>query len=278
MKQLHNYLKCTFVTFLLVLTIGMPMELLAQDQSRYVADREYGKFGDDWFVLDEGKQGDLVDIHKVVVLPKNNEVISDFEFSRYGLPLLEQNRPRFAGNFYELIIPDDLDPFEVVEKLDESGFFEVIHFSAFMRVQSTPNDTYFGNQWGFTKARLTSAWNITTGSSDILLAIIDSGVEYDHEDLTDNIWEDIGDGFHGDNDPEPDYHEYHGTAVSGIAAATTNNSKGVAGIAGGWSGSGGVRIMVMDCGYYVGSPYYTEFISVAGAAEVTTPPGLLPGL
>ena len=269
MNHLIDYSNRIFSTFILVLALGVPFALLAQDSTNVVGNRTYGKFGDYWFVVKEGRQGNLVDLRRIVVQPQKNGYIDNFDFSQYGLPVLEQNRSRFAGNFYELIIPENLDPFDVHKKIYESGFFDVVHFSYIIPVHSTPNDTYFGNQWGFTKAQLTSAWNMTTGSSDVLVAIIDSGVEYDHDDLEDNIWDQIGDGFNGDNDPEPDYHEYHGTAVAGIVAAVTNNSTGVAGIAGGWSGSGGIRIMVMDVGYYAGYPYDAEMIDVAAAAEAT---------
>ena len=85
----------------------------------------------------------------MVVCTKNYQRIEDFDFAQAGLPVLELIGTRFAGSFYELIIPDDLDPFEVVEKSDESGFFNVIHFSYLIPLHSTPNDTYFGNQWGW---------------------------------------------------------------------------------------------------------------------------------
>jgi len=268
MLQLYSHSNKNVLAAVFTLIISLPMSLLSQDQVRSIAGWEYGKFGDYWFTLVDGQQGDLVDINQVVVLPKNNAPLSNFNFVQHGLPKLEQKRPRFAGNFYELEIPVNTDPFKVVEKMERSGFFEVIHFSAYVRVHASPNDNYYGNQWGFTRVEAPNAWDFSKGDPSILLAIIDSGIEYTHDDLAGNIWSGIGDGFHGDNDPEPDYHEYHGTSVAGIAAAATHNSIGVAGVAGGWNLAGGARIMVMDCGYY-NSNYQSEMISISGAAQAT---------
>jgi parallel beta-helix repeat protein len=121
------------------------------------------------------------------------------------------------------------------------------------------------DQWGLDKIQAPEAWDIERGK-DIVIAIVDTGVDYNHEDLTDNIWinedeipdngkDDDGNGFVDDFrgydfvdlsednlpycDPNEDCEERdndpmdlygHGTHCSGIAAAVTNNSKGVAGV------------------------------------------------
>jgi subtilisin family serine protease len=116
---------------------------------------------------------------------------------------------------------------------------------------TTPDDTYYGNQWHLPQIDAPDAWDVETGDPSITIAIIDSGVDYDHEDLWDNVWEnaaEIGgttnvdddsngyvDDYHGwdffddDNDPDDDYH--HGTCCAGLAAAVSNNGLGVAGVA-----------------------------------------------
>lgn len=110
---------------------------------------------------------------------------------------------------------------------------------------------------------LFEAWGKTTGSSDVIVAIVDGGLDYDHEDLSDNIWineielnglegiDDDGNGYpddiygynfaKGNGVIEP---HYHGTHVGGTVAAVNNNGKGVSGIAGGDGTPGsGVRLM-----------------------------------
>jgi len=129
----------------------------------------------------------------------------------------------------------------------------------------TPNDEYFGIQWALENTgqfiwndtsgtpgadiHALEAWNIETGSEDIIIAIIDTGVDYTHPDLADNIWvnedeipdngiDDDGNGYvddiHGydfyDDDPDPLDNVGHGTHCAGIAAATGINGIGIAGV------------------------------------------------
>jgi subtilisin family serine protease len=74
------------------------------------------------------------------------------------------------------------------------------------------------------------AWDISSGDPDIIVAIIDSGVDLDHPDLDDNLV--TGEDFSGDDDgPDAPGDEAHGTNCAGLVAAEGNNSIGVAGIA-----------------------------------------------
>lgn len=55
-------------------------------------------------------------------------------------------------------------------------------------VSGDPNDTYWNDQWALKKIQMTNAWEITKPNSAILVGIIDSGIDYNHVDLMDNIW------------------------------------------------------------------------------------------
>jgi len=123
-----------------------------------------------------------------------------------------------------------------------------------------PSDPYYHEQWYLDKVKAPQAWDLTKGGSeDIIIAILDTGVDIDHPDLKDNIWsnsdETKGDGIDNDNNgyiddfngwdfiqnvpnPKPKFNEeyteggiHHGTLVSGIAAAVGNNLEGVVGVA-----------------------------------------------
>ncbi|MBS7621026.1 peptidase S8, partial [Candidatus Bathyarchaeota archaeon] len=99
-----------------------------------------------------------------------------------------------------------------------------------MKVQAlfSPNDPLWNMQWGPRKIEADWAWNITLGSQDVLVAVIDTGIYYYHEDLTANYVALGYDWVNMDNDPIDDHG--HGTHCAGIIAATINNSKGIAGI------------------------------------------------
>jgi subtilisin family serine protease len=125
-----------------------------------------------------------------------------------------------------------------------------------------PNDPFYKNQWYLEKIGAPRAWEKLDSSSsrkNPVIAIIDSGIKIDHPDLESNIWENIdeiaGNGIDDDrngfiddkngwdfvanaNDPSPKFDPsfteegiMHGTIVAGIAAATSNNNKGISGVA-----------------------------------------------
>lgn len=95
-----------------------------------------------------------------------------------------------------------------------------------------PNDELIDEQWNMLDFGLPAAWDIETGSSNVTIAIIDSGVTTDHEDLKAKMLPgcDLHDG---DSNPNPGSSATaeHGTHVAGIAAATGDNGIGVAGVA-----------------------------------------------
>lgn len=89
------------------------------------------------------------------------------------------------------------------------------------------NDELWSQQWNVRKARLDTAWITNTGAG-VKIAILDTGVDLQHEDLVAKL--DPGRDF-VDNDATPQDVHGHGTFVAGIAAAATNNGKGIAGAA-----------------------------------------------
>jgi subtilisin family serine protease len=93
----------------------------------------------------------------------------------------------------------------------------------------TPNDPMWSLQWGPRKVRADLAWNIALGKPSIVVAVVDTGIDYNHADLAANY---IPLGYDWINhDPDPMDDNSHGTHVAGIIGAITNNSVGVAGLA-----------------------------------------------
>jgi subtilisin family serine protease len=90
--------------------------------------------------------------------------------------------------------------------------------------------------WGLKAIKAPEAWEITTGSPNVIIAVIDTGVDYEHPELKDVVLRDIDKGYDfpdQDYNPMDDYSDGrggHGTHVAGIIAAKTNNSTGISGV------------------------------------------------
>ena len=96
-----------------------------------------------------------------------------------------------------------------------------------------PDDAGWDVQWGSKKIEADWAWNYTIGSRDVLVAIVDTGIDYTHDDLNANYVPLGYDWVNNDSDPMDDSVDPkgHGTHCAGITAAETNNSVGIAGLA-----------------------------------------------
>ncbi len=105
----------------------------------------------------------------------------------------------------------------------------------------TPNDPSYNLQYGFPLINAPEAWDITMGNPNVLVAVIDQGIQWDHPDLAANMWSGIGPEGTGTTVG------YHGTHVGGSVAAVSNNGIGVAGCAGGdGTANSGVKLMTCD--------------------------------
>ncbi len=136
-----------------------------------------------------------------------------------------------------------------------------------------PSDPHFAEQWGLAAIGAPAAWGVTTGSADVTIAIVDTGVDLTHPDLDGKIvrgWDFVND----DADPKDD--NGHGTHVAGIAAAESNNGIGVAGVSwGAWimpikvlnsSGSGSYADVAAGIVYAVDNGAEVINLSLGGSA------------
>lgn len=93
--------------------------------------------------------------------------------------------------------------------------------------QVNPNDTSYSSQYALQKISAPQGWTVTTGSNSVVIAIVDTGVDMAHQDLAGKIVPGY-DFVNNDNNADDD--NGHGTHCAGIAAAVTNNARGVAGV------------------------------------------------
>ncbi|MEN9560996.1 MAG: hypothetical protein RIQ56_269 [Candidatus Parcubacteria bacterium] len=128
-------------------------------------------------------------------------------------------------------VPEGANPRHVVDALNqnESDSIEFAEPDMILEPTMVPNDAWYTN-WQKDKEQINApaAWDITTGSSAIVLAVVDSGVNCQHEDLSGTCVP--GWNFYDNSGETADVHG-HGTAVAGVAAALGNNAVGVTGVA-----------------------------------------------
>jgi subtilisin family serine protease len=192
----------------------------------------------------------------------------DRKMEGYGVYKIGQMFPdkeSELGLIYQLDFDDQYDAMEVASDFARDRHVLYAEPRRIHQLCDEPNDTSYVNglQWYLDTVHAPQAWDITHGDSTVIIGIVDSGVDWDHPDLADNIWfnsgedvngdglftaidwnvfDDDGNGFvddwHGwdfggeavpDNNPD-EGEPVHGTHVAGIAAAVTDNVVGVAGM------------------------------------------------
>ncbi|MBW7926769.1 MAG: S8 family serine peptidase [Fimbriimonadaceae bacterium] len=135
-------------------------------------------------------------------------------------------------------------------RLQSEETFGFVHYDRAARIAYEPNDPLWPDMWHMRAIRANEAWDLHKGSPNVVVAVIDTGVNVNHEDLAANIWvnqdeipnnglDDDANGYVDDvngydftyGDPNPDDVNGHGTACSGLVAAIQDNAKGGTGVA-----------------------------------------------
>jgi len=192
--------------------------------------------------------------NQIIVKFKNDE---DLKFIK-SISAKELKKFRSSGALL-LALPKNVHNKSLIKRLEtnESIEFAGLNYK-YKLLSSSPNDEDYGDQYAHDNISSEGAWAVTTGSRDIKVAVIDSGIDYNHEDLKDNYWyneEEMGldsdgndkstngvdddnngyvDDFRGwdfiDEDNDPMDGNGHGTHCAGIIGASGNNGIGVVGI------------------------------------------------
>ena len=156
------------------------------------------------------------------VKPEEIEALND----QYGATLVKRI-PQV--NVYQLKVPVGSDLPTIEQAYRQSTLVENTEMNNLLRLpKATPNEAELGAQWGLEKMKVPEAWNITTGSSSVIVAILDTGVDANHPDLIDRIVP--GYDFVNGKEGIPDDDYGHGTQMAGIIAGEGLNGAGINGV------------------------------------------------
>ena len=196
----------------------------------------------------------------------SEEEIAAF-YQEYNLTQMDDLDPVAAEEGRTLalaFVPADVTP-SLVDNVARDSRVRYAEPNYILQVNDTPDDPEWESLWALNNTGQTGGktdadidalegWEVTTGSTNVIVAVIDTGIDYTHEDLAGNIWvnpgecpdgvceangvDDDGNGyvddFHGINaitdsgDPMDDFG--HGTHVAGTIGAKGNNTTGVTGV------------------------------------------------
>ncbi|MEM9559036.1 MAG: S8 family serine peptidase [Planctomycetota bacterium] len=144
------------------------------------------------------------------------------------------SRLTLAGMTAVVPLPAGVSEGELATMLDALGDYALVSPNYRVFPGLVPNDSQYGSSWQHSRIQSAAAWDISTGSSDVIVAVCDSGVDLDHPDLVAGLVP----GYNSTtrlaqaDGGQVDDLNGHGTFVAGCAAAQGNNAIGVTGV--GW--------------------------------------------
>ena len=195
-------------------------------------------------------------IEEPLNLQNRNELFS--ELSKYGTIQTFEPLFRFYNNFSDIERDNGLHQFYIISFIELNNVkvalsslknlsdIESINLNYRAEAFTVPNDPYYSLQWGHdntgqaisygggnvgtldSDTNTDLAWDITEGSEDIIISIIDTGVNGNHEEFAGKM---VAGYDFVNNDSDASDGNMHGTACAGIAAAQGNNGVGIAGVA-----------------------------------------------
>ncbi|OJJ14954.1 hypothetical protein BKI52_41105 [marine bacterium AO1-C] len=267
-----NLLKPAQLFITLCIACLLPCKLKAQDWKKLVAGKDYEKHTvllklkpqADFSVRKQSIfsasfQDRLSQIQGEIapIFPNYQPPTQALRTTQVGLPKAPNLSLLYRINFKANVSVE-----EAIQRLNDPSLIEYIEPSFLHTTQMlTPNDPLYSNQESYLKKiKADLAWDITKGSSEVIIAITDTGLDMDHPDLINNIYKNTDEidenGIDDDNDgyvdnvlgwdfigssldnPTPDNNpdigangQEHGTHVTGIIGASLDNNVGIAGLA-----------------------------------------------
>ncbi len=199
----------------------------------------------------EGAKARRANLQKAVGMEEIDDGINAGGFHRLRLDngTASAAKPSSQLRAAEPDAPAAISPtIEAIKALRRQAGVERAEPNYIRKTFAAPNDDFYSYQWHYRLIGLPAAWDVTTGSSNVIVAVIDTGMALGHPDLAGqtvagyDFISDIGTAMDGNGvDPDPDdpgdspgfgiSSSFHGTHVAGTVAARTNNRTGVASVA-----------------------------------------------
>lgn len=184
---------------------------------------------------------------QLIVNFKDGEVVENFiktapkEFGFIEYTKVFPKETTSALKNYYLLKFSQQENIEVIKAyVQQSPEVRSVEFNKIMSFDADPlaNDPLYTAQWALKTINIDKAWEISNKTNNVIVGVIDSGIDYNHEDLNSNqvikggnfVTNDDSRVYGKDGDPMDIFG--HGTAIAGIIGATTNNNKGIAGVFG----------------------------------------------
>lgn len=223
--------------WLLILFTTLIINKLSAQKSNYIPNTIIVKYSTEKSATDRKKNFETTCQLKV---KSDNQMFKKMRKDKFSAQI---------NNIYKIEYEGDKNPIVVAEKLMKSENIEYAQPYWVPEILDMPNDPKLSSQYHFNITQALEAQEITQGDTNIVIGIVDTGVDIYHEDLVDNIKYNYADPINGIDDDNDGYVDnfrgwdlacnddnpisttnHHGTHVAGIAAACTNNGIGVAGI------------------------------------------------
>ncbi len=204
MRPLPNWIRC-LSTFLVAAAVGAPAAFAEADHATRRAQRVSGQ---------------------LVVRAKAGASPAAVDRALASAGIRTRRRLHLAGA--EVVNLPALEVPRAERALRISGVFKSVERDHLASIAALPNDPLYSSQWGLMRTGVPAAWDLSIGGTAAPVAVIDTGVDLSHPDLSGKLLPGY-DFFNDDADPSDDHG--HGTRMSGIIGAAWNNAEGIAGVA-----------------------------------------------
>jgi len=242
-------MKCYF----LIITLALISLIFPQPKDKRIIDNGKVAYVSNEVILKLKTQSGTDYISSPKIPDRVLNVLNQYSISEMK-QLFPSSKESHLPLIYSILYSSDTDPLLISSKLKNNPDIEWIEPRYAYEVSYIPNDPSFPSQWSLQKIQAALAWDYSTGDTNVVIGIIDTGVDWLHPDLSANIWlnmdeipgngiDDDMNGFVDDRvgwdfggiDGTPDANPLedrpeHGTHVAGISSAVSNNAAGVSSI------------------------------------------------